>query len=348
MTSGSFLQLPKLKAEKLRSISSMVKTVAQSDFLSDYFRVTEDSAFRMKIIGVDDRRLGAKLKELFVMEMSFLLEGIFVPLCQACTIFLLKYSTSVGSNSASASSSSGSNNSSSSLAPLEYLSLLAFISTGLTSLRSHFDSSLAPALSPNLIASLKEMRRKSIQSIEKGVNDSLHAFILAIGSFIDRSLSISQQKNDFLKIESNSANNGIISNISSSINNITENANIIGAAGLSGIIKKSSFFGNVIEPTSACDLICRALISIANEIRQKETIIAPVFKINELLWKPLGRQIIGCLLAHFRRQKISMDGAKIFLRDLEEYFNVTRFLFLNPNLARIMILIFFFTGSSLI
>ena len=42
----------------------------------------------------------------------------------------------------------------------------------------------------------------------------------------------------------------------------------------------------------------------------------------EDLWRPLGSMLIGNLLGHIRRTKISMDGGRVLMRDLDEYYNV--------------------------
>ena len=47
------------------------------------------------------------------------------------------------------------------------------------------------------------------------------------------------------------------------------------------------------------------------------------FDMINLFWKPLGQQFIGILISHIRKYKISIEGGKLLLRDLEEYQNVS-------------------------
>jgi hypothetical protein len=40
-------------------------------------------------------------------------------------------------------------------------------------------------------------------------------------------------------------------------------------------------------------------------------------------WRPLGQQLMGIIITHIRKQRITQDGAKVLLRDLDEFLNLT-------------------------
>lgn len=77
-----------------------------------------------------------------------------------------------------------------------------------------------------------------------------------------------------------------------------------------------------VESTVACDTICKALLEVSNAIRDHIDDISGI-NLHENFWMPLGRQIIGSIISHMRRQKISIDGAKVIMKDLNEYYNVS-------------------------
>ena len=42
----------------------------------------------------------------------------------------------------------------------------------------------------------------------------------------------------------------------------------------------------------------------------------------KLFWKPIGIQVIGLIISHIRRQKITYEGAKVLIKDIKEYSKV--------------------------
>ena len=81
------------------------------------------------------------------------------------------------------------------------------------------------------------------------------------------------------------------------------------------------FRSQTIEPTVACNAICKGLLEVANGIRAHVEDISGI-NLYDNFWVPIGRQIIGSIISHLRKQKISVDGAKYVTKDLSEYYNV--------------------------
>jgi Exocyst complex component Sec10 len=278
VTPATLLSMPKLKAEKLKSIPALVSTVANGRYLGSIFTITTDAAMRMESIGRDDKNLAMHLKDLFILQLSFMVDGIFLPWTQACTIMLLKHS--------------GSKTVPPTLPPMEFLDALSALQMGVNRLKSHFDDTFAKPIGtmPNVVVFCKESRRSSIKVVEKTARESLHAWTLCIGLFVERTLSSMQQKTDYLKPDP-----------------------------IPGVpVPKNP----VIKASEASGAVCRALLQVANSIRKHEQDLAGV-NLLENFWKPLGRQIVGSFISHIRRQRINRDGAKVLAKDVDEYYNVS-------------------------
>lgn len=296
-TGTILLALPKLKAEKMKSIANITKTVANNQYINSVFNATSDSVSRMCIIGKEDKRLPEKLKEIFLLQLGFLVDGVFLPWSQACIIMLLKLASSSSKSSA--------------LPPMEFLTLLAVLYTGINKIKTHFEDCFLRRIdvqtNGNVIVICKEARRQAFKILEKVSKEALHAWILCIGLYVDRMLSNLQLKGDFGVKNTGSE---------SSINTFKSSAVSVGS-------------------TLACDSVCKSLLLVANKIRSYSTELAAINPM-ENIWKPIGRQIVGSLISHLRKQRITMDGAKYVMKDLEEYCNVMM-LFEAPENVDLMI-----------
>ena len=40
-------------------------------------------------------------------------------------------------------------------------------------------------------------------------------------------------------------------------------------------------------------------------------------------WRPFGQHLLGVFISHFRKQKVTLEGGKVVMRDLNEYCNVS-------------------------
>jgi hypothetical protein len=43
----------------------------------------------------------------------------------------------------------------------------------------------------------------------------------------------------------------------------------------------------------------------------------------KVFWRPLGQQVVGVLISHLRKQKITPEGCKFVNRDIKEYSRVS-------------------------
>lgn len=75
----------------------------------------------------------------------------------------------------------------------------------------------------------------------------------------------------------------------------------------------------IIDPTGACISVCKSLSLVISSVQHHEKEILRL-NITKDFWKPLGRQVVGVLISHIRRAKISGYGGRRLLRDLDDYF----------------------------
>lgn len=80
--------------------------------------------------------------------------------------------------------------------------------------------------------------------------------------------------------------------------------------------------GGRLEPTVACDSACKAIQSIISAVRTYEAKLLGL-DLVKVFWRPFGQQVIGVLISHLRRQKISPEGCKFLNRDIKEYSRVS-------------------------
>lgn len=75
----------------------------------------------------------------------------------------------------------------------------------------------------------------------------------------------------------------------------------------------------IVDPTGACASVCKSLSLVISSVQHHEKEISRL-NVTKDFWRPLGRQLVGVLLTHIRRVKISGHGGRKLLRDLDEYF----------------------------
>ncbi len=288
VSAGSVLQMPFLRAEKLKTIPNIVKSAANKKYLNSVFAITSDAVQRMESIGRDDKKLPLRAKELFLLQLGFLCEGLFLPWSKACTTMLLKMSSSRAQNST--------------LPPLELLSVLSATYYGVNRIKSHFEEVFMRPLSvlPNIVSICKDTRRNSIRAVEAAAKESLHAWTLCIAVHIEKILSNLQSKYDYAP-KSDPMMNGL-------------------AFRVSGMKQQV-----IADPSMACDNVCKAILTVANAVRFNMINLLGL-DVSKLFYKPLGQQIVGALITHLRKLKITAEGTKQLMRDIEEYTNVSTLL----------------------
>ncbi len=262
---------PRLKAEKFKTINELVSKVANMQYINSVFMITTESIIRMERIGRDDKRLAVKAKELYLLEIEFLVDGLFIPWSTSIVNLLLKCASTSANKST--------------LPPLEFLQSLSALFLGINKIKSHFDDIyIVPlTLQPQLIVICKEARTAAFKRLDKVMKESIFAWSMCVGIHLEKTLTTLQSKYDF-------APQGMMPG-------------------------KSRVY------TDACASIRKELIGLENSISSYKDFLHG-FNMVELLWKPLGQMFVGTLISHIKKYKVSMDGAKILLNDLEEYKNL--------------------------
>jgi hypothetical protein len=177
--------LPKLRAEKFKSIESIVKAVGNKKYVDSLFAISTDSMLRMESIGRDDKRLPVKAKELYLLLQEFLVDCLFTPWTNACTTMLLKTAALKPQQSQ--------------LPPLEFMAALATLHSGAAKMRQHFDDIYLRPLSsqPNSIVICKESRRVVLRNLEIAARESLQAWTMCVVAHVDKTLQSLQGKYDY-------------------------------------------------------------------------------------------------------------------------------------------------------
>ena len=244
--------LPKLKAEKIKSFDILIKTIGNKLYIQSVFQIINDSIERIRIINNNEKyekQLYYQIKEIFTLLNGFLMDGIIYPCCQAATIQLLR-KIIVDNNLTIIH---------------EYLDILSWIYWTINQLNTFFQSIIVSnsLLNPNNLLICKETKRNSLKIIEKSCNESLHAWILWIGNYLDKNYLILQQKNDYnITINSITAVTSTINSTANSMINST------------GIKTKTNHMNihmvGTVPPTSTCDNICKMLLKLANYIQKNK------------------------------------------------------------------------------
>lgn len=268
---------PRLKAEKFKSISELVSKVANVQYINSVFMITTESILRMERIGRDDKRLALKAKELYLLEIEFLVDGLFIPWSTSIVTLLLKCASTSANKSA--------------MPPLEFLQALSALFMGINKIKSHFeDIYVVPlTLQPQLIVICKEARTAAFKRLDKVMKESIFAWSMCVGIHLEKTLTTLQSKYDF-------APQGMT----------------VGGRQMSN---KARVY------TDTCAAIRKELITLENGVSMFKEFLQG-FNMVELLWKPLGQMFVGTLISHIKKYKVSIDGAKILLNDLEEYKNL--------------------------
>ena len=265
------IQLPFMRADRIKSVAAIVQSVGSKVFINRIFAITTDAVCRMESIGRDDKKLTHRLKDLFLLQLGFLCEGLFQPWARVCINTLLKQLL---------------NRSATALPPAEVLLVLSLITYGVSKIKTHFEDVFLRPLTivPNIVAVCKESRMKAFKELDLLARQMVYAWTLCAVAQVERILASLQSRYDYApKFESS------------------------GAARL--------------EPTAACDAVCKALQTVASFMRTFEPKILGM-DLVKVFWRPLGQQVIGALISHLRKLRISPEGSKFLVRDIKEYSKV--------------------------
>lgn len=260
------------------------------------FSVTTDTVCRMESIGRDDKKLTHRLKDLFLLQMAFLSDGLFVPWSKACIGALLRQYTNRTSTTT--------------LPPSEILALLGVLTYGVGRIKSHFDEVFLRPLSivPNIVAVCKESRMKTFRELDVSARQIIYAWTLCSVALVEKTLTSLQSKYDYAP-------------------------------------KFESHNNTRVEATTACDSAVKIILSIVSTIKAFEAKLLGLDMVK-LFWRPLGQQVgfirmiliidhayylhrnvcqvVGLIVSHVRRQRVTPEGCKYLSRDIREYSKVTR------------------------
>lgn len=284
---------PRLRPEKLKSISVIVQSVGHIHMIDNVLTISHDVMQRVECIGKDDKRLPDVIKDIAILEMSFVVDGLMVPWQRFCTALLNKFKQLLdGSNSnsmASAMRSLGAHSMEVALPPMELLDTLVTIYSSVSKLKAHFSKVYSQHLKsvPNALAVFKEHRRRLLRSIEGVVQESLVAWISCIVSSMEQLLNTLHTKyhyapRDYRRPAPKDA-----------------------------------------PPTPACAQVCKLLSMVIAHMEVKSPNM-PGLSATNLFWKPLGIQLVGLIISHIRKQKITDKGGggEVLMNDMKYYCEV--------------------------
>jgi hypothetical protein len=335
VSAHTVLHLPQFRAEKVRHLSTFCKSIGNRQFVKSILSITMDAVVRMESIGRDDKKkLPVYTKDLCLLQLSFLVDNIYLPSLRQSTNLLLKHASNLYNQSANttttAASSSGSGSGGigryannglggSTGVSLDILELLAVVGTFREQYSQHFVSLFQRPLldHPNLLVICKDARKDSMQLLTRHAKETFYAWEVGLIMYLERTLSLAQSKFDFAPKLS-------LKDLSQNVSQWNEQlqGHLLMSGQAEGHQSSSGGDdGHTLPPTAACDAVCRAIITATQAIRAKDSDL-DFLDMDNLFWRPLGQQLVATLIAHLRKLKISMSGAQQLLRDLEEYKNV--------------------------
>lgn len=149
--------LPIFKAEKMKSIQNLAKSVGNHDFLNNVHSKVVEAVQRMSLIAKSDKKLSIRIKDTYLMHLKFMIECLLIPMMTAAETMLLKHA----STSASASA----------LPPPEFLSLLGATLTSIDKAKEHFATTFIPHFIevPNLLLVCHEAGKAAVRELEVSV-----------------------------------------------------------------------------------------------------------------------------------------------------------------------------------
>ena len=269
-------QAPRLNADRVRSIADFLSTVANNSYLNGVLGISGDAINRMRSIARDEQKLPLMVKETYMLQLEFLVDGVFAPAMKACADFVTKQASKGSSNTV--------------LPPEECLQLLGFISKATSTLKKNLESVFVPLLdgSGNIVVVCTEALRGALRPLTALSEQTLTAWVVCVVNHAERLLTSMQSKGDY---------------------------------GTTFLQSSSSTAGSHATVSAACKAACSALRRVAQVARSHEAQLHSL-NTNQAFWLPLGRLLMGTLIAHIRKNRISEEGGERLLCDLDEYLAV--------------------------
>jgi len=268
-------QTPRLRADRVGTVHDFVNSVCNSQFLRSSLRLTRDCVLRIQSIARDEHKLSSWIKDMFVSQVEFLLDGVIVPSLKECAAVMLKKAGKGAVNTT--------------LPPMEFLRIVTFACSCTATLRANMeevfiaplrDMSAVTGSNGNMLVVCREYLRNSMKPVDSLCREGLRAWSNCITFHTERLLVSMQSKGDY-------ANTFLHAHAHTST-------------------------------SAACEAVCKTLKTVAKAVHELKTEFVGL-DLEESFWRPFGRQFMGSLISHLRRQKISEDGAITLLLDLEQY-----------------------------
>jgi hypothetical protein len=188
-SSAASNQVPRLKAERFSSIAELIATVVNPFFVSTVEGLFTDSVLRMTNIGRDEHRLGNRLKDVFLIFLEFLTDGVMVPALRSATNIL---SRGIRARASTRGGRDG-------LPPLEVLGVLQVTSSAASCLKRTMECTLARGLegSANMMVVCREALKGALKPLYVAQRDALAMFTACITLHVERLLQSLQNKGDY-------------------------------------------------------------------------------------------------------------------------------------------------------
>ena len=179
---------PRLRAERMGGIPAFVNSVCNGNFVRNTLRLTTDCIMRMQSIARDEHKLPIWIKDLFVLQVEFLLDGVVVPSLKECANVLLKKAAKGAVNTA--------------VPPMEFLKVLTFACAATVTLRANMeDVFIAPlrdlGSNGNMLVVCREFLRNALKPVDSLCKEGLKAWSSCITFHTERLLSSMQSKRDY-------------------------------------------------------------------------------------------------------------------------------------------------------
>ena len=209
----------------------------------------------------------------------------------------------------------------STLPPLDYIHSLGNIWTAVQSLKEHFDTVFAIPLATasNILIACRDKRRVSFHKLDAATAQTLTSWTSAVIMHLARVLHRTQSKYDYAPKAMDARMSTGFGLLESSQKEVTM-THVVG--GQQVTITSSTQKSASVSASPACELVCKALLVVSNTVRACQASLVGL-NLEELLWKPLGEQLVGLVISHIRRQKITQEGSFVLMKDLEAYAKVS-------------------------
>eukprot|EP01031_Cornospumella_fuschlensis_P033224 gene33224-40198_t len=282
ISGGTLLTPPVVKWEKLKSVSYILKTVMNRLVFSQLLNIVTDACVRMESIGGREDG-GRRLPPQVQALYLLLLQICYDGVVAPCLQAAVALLTKQGGGNTGANSP-----------PLETFQLISVALHVKIKLKSLFDDVFTRplAVAPNSLLVCKEGRRRGEKGVVRGVGEVLGGYLLCVKGYMERLLTSLQSKYDYAPRGDGGGR---------------ESVNLGGAgAGC----------------TAACDALCKVIITLCQAIRNIDAELKGGGIPPATLYQPLTSLIVGTLLSHLRRLKVTPLGWGRCKRDIVEYKHV--------------------------